>query len=145
MCCSICWVFGYYSGSDKKECLAHTNLDFGDNPKLVLSGAQKAQVEVSKIKLACKTLRGYARVFPIGKPQAYLWQGVFEWLLGHQGKAQKLWQKGLAVAQELEMPYDAALLHYQLARRLAKDDPNRQAHLQQAAEIFEQLHVQPPT
>ncbi len=93
----------------------------------------------SNAKRACKTLRNYAKVFPIGQPQAHLWSGVFEWLAGHHRKARKLWRKGLAAADKLGMPYDKALLHYQIGRSLPAGDPTRSGHLAQATEIFERL------
>ena len=103
------------------------------NPK------SKTQNLKSKAKRACKTLRSYARVFPIGQPQACLWQGVFEWRSGHHSKARKLWAKGLAAAGKLAMPYDEGRLHYEIGRQLPPDDPARPEHLAQAKEIFERI------
>lgn len=90
---------------------------------------------------ACKALGGYARVFPIGRPRLYLWQGVYHWLAGRKNKAQKLWAKSLAAAQQLALPYDEALAHHEIGQRLPADNPERARHLQQAQEILARLGV----
>lgn len=88
---------------------------------------------------ACQSLRGYARVFPIGQPRAALWQGNFEWLSGRQRAARQWWQKGLAAATRLDMPFDAGLAHFELARHLPAGHPDRAGQLRQANEIFEEI------
>jgi hypothetical protein len=93
----------------------------------------------SKARRACKALRSYARVFPIGQPRAYLWQGLFEWLSGRPHLAKELWLKSLAAARQLGLPYAEGLAHYELGRHLPPDDPGRIKHLEQAAGVFNQL------
>lgn len=88
---------------------------------------------------ACKALRSYARVFPIGRPQSYLWQGVQAWNAGSRSRAKKLWQKSLEAARRLEMPYVQGQIHYEIGRRLPPNDPVRTEHLRRAAGIFTQL------
>jgi class 3 adenylate cyclase/tetratricopeptide (TPR) repeat protein len=90
---------------------------------------------------ACRALRSYARVFPIGQPRAYLWQGLFEWLSGRPYLARELWQKSLSLAERLAMPYDQGLAHYQLGRYLPANHPVRLDHLTQAQEIFTRLEA----
>jgi hypothetical protein len=87
-------------------------------------------------KRACKTLWGYTRVFPIGRPRALLAQGQRFWQAGQPARAISDWQAGLADAQRLQMPYEQALLHAQLAQRLPADDPARASHHEQARAIF---------
>jgi eukaryotic-like serine/threonine-protein kinase len=88
---------------------------------------------------ACKGLWGFARVFPVGKPRAHLWQGVYEWLTGKPKKARKHWQKSLEHAVKLEMPFDEGLAHYEIGRHLPSDDSKRAEHLNKAIEILERL------
>jgi hypothetical protein len=88
---------------------------------------------------ACKNLHKFARVFPVGQPRAWLYQGIYEWLSDRPHLAQKAWQKSLTYAERLEMPYEQGLTHYEIGRRLPNDDPNRQEHLSQAEEIFTRL------
>jgi class 3 adenylate cyclase/tetratricopeptide (TPR) repeat protein len=107
----------------------------------ILAGNPKSRIQTlkSQARRAGKALRNYARVFPIGQPRAYLWQGVIAWISGHPGRAQKLWAQSLATAEQLAMPYDQGLIHYEIGRRLPAGDPARSEHLSQAAEIFERL------
>jgi class 3 adenylate cyclase/tetratricopeptide (TPR) repeat protein len=88
---------------------------------------------------ACRDLHNYARVFPIAKPRAALWQGAYEWLMNKPAKARKSWQKSLDYAERLDMPYDIGLVCYEIGRHLPQGDPLRKEHLQRAAHIFSQL------
>lgn len=89
----------------------------------------------------CQALRQYARAFPSGRPRAWLWQGLYEWLAGRPGRAYAAWRKSLAVAERLVMPYEQALALYEIGRHLPAADPNRCTHLTRAAEIFHQLNA----
>ncbi len=88
---------------------------------------------------ACKLARSFARVFPIGRPRALLWDGLYAWLAGKPARAQEAWQESLAAARDLEMAYDEALAHYEIGRHAAAGDPARAEHLARAGEIFERL------
>jgi hypothetical protein len=88
---------------------------------------------------ACKVTHSFARVFPIGRPRALLWDGLYHWLAGKPARATRAWQASLAAAARLEMPYDEALAHYELGRHLPDADPGREEHLARACEIFERL------
>ncbi|MFN8458085.1 MAG: adenylate/guanylate cyclase domain-containing protein [Anaerolineae bacterium] len=91
------------------------------------------------VKQALKGLRNFTRVFPIGRPRLYLWQGVYEWSLGHRKQGLDLWRKSLESAAQLGMPYSAGLTHYEMGRRLPPTDPARREHLARAADIFNRL------
>jgi eukaryotic-like serine/threonine-protein kinase len=84
-------------------------------------------------------LRKAARAFPIGQPGIWRAQGRMEWLLGNPVRAQKAWAKALDVAEKLAMPYEQALVHYEIGRHLSDQDPARTAHLERATELFSQL------
>jgi tetratricopeptide (TPR) repeat protein len=86
---------------------------------------------------ACQALQRYARIFPFAQPRAWLWQGVYEWQAGRASKASKTWQKSLATAEKLNMPYDQALAHVQLSRHVSGSV--QQAHL--ARDIFARLEA----
>jgi hypothetical protein len=123
---------------------------------------QNSKAQAKKLKAgasrACRALSSYARVFPIGQPQAFLWQGVLEWVSGRPGRAKKWWAKSLNAAEKLGMPYPAGLTHLEIGRRLPLTDPARPRHLARACRIFtrlgatadleraqEALHVRPGT
>ncbi len=88
---------------------------------------------------ACKALRDFAKVFPIGRPRARLYQGRMRWLSGRARPAQRCWHKSLTLATKLDMPYEQGLAHYEIGRHLLEGDPDRQTHLARAGEIFERL------
>lgn len=63
------------------------------------------------------------------------WQSALE---GREDRARRLWQRGLALAERFELPYEAGLLHWELARWDAGGD-RRQGHLENAAALFERI------
>jgi hypothetical protein len=81
----------------------------------------------------------FAQVFPIGQPRAWLWRGLCDWLSGEPDKARTAWQKSLAAAERLAMPYEQGLAHYQIGLHLPLDAAARRDHLNRAADIFTQL------
>ncbi|HEY85012.1 MAG TPA: hypothetical protein G4N96_07885, partial [Chloroflexi bacterium] len=93
---------------------------------------------------ACKALRGFARVFPIARPQAGMWQGVYYRLAGKPRQAQTAWRKSLKAAQQFNMAYEMGLIHTEMGRHLPDNDPARSDHLNQAAQIFTRLNIDPP-
>jgi tetratricopeptide (TPR) repeat protein len=86
---------------------------------------------------ACAALHAFARVFPIGAPQAWLRRGLAHWLNDRPAAARAAWQRSLATAERLAMPYEQGLAHYELGRHLA--GPDRLLHLTQAADLFTRL------
>jgi tetratricopeptide (TPR) repeat protein len=92
---------------------------------------------------ACKYLDRYARIFPIGRPRAWLRRGQYQWLSGKSARAHPLWRKSLAVAQELAMPYERGLAHYEIGRHLDPGDPERRVHLERAIDLFRDLGAGP--
>ena len=86
-------------------------------------------------------MRSYARVFPIGRPRAYLCRGTFEWLSGRPYLARRLWTNSLDAAKRLDMPHAEGLAHYTIGRYLSLEDPKRAEHLIQAREIFARLEA----
>jgi tetratricopeptide (TPR) repeat protein len=88
---------------------------------------------------ACKLLRGFAAIFPIGQARADRCDGLRLWLSGKPDQAHKYWQRSAVTAQKMRMPYDEALAYYEIGRHLPETDPNRQIYLQKAKAIFKQL------
>ena len=88
---------------------------------------------------ALKLLRAFQKVFPIGQPPIYYYQGWYEWLVGKRQKAFQSWRKGLEAAQKFNMPYEEGLIRVRLGAYL-RDDPNAcKAHLERAIQIFEKM------
>jgi class 3 adenylate cyclase/tetratricopeptide (TPR) repeat protein len=91
----------------------------------------------SRARQACKALRQFARVFPIGQPHAWLWQGLYEQQSGRSKRAQALWSKSLEAARRLGMPYEQGLARYEMAQYT--HGAEGQDQLAHAIEIFKQL------
>jgi hypothetical protein len=66
---------------------------------------------------SCAALLGYARVFPIARPRAYLYLGRALWLAGRAGPARRAWAHAAAAATALAMPHEVTLARRELARR----------------------------
>jgi class 3 adenylate cyclase len=90
---------------------------------------------------ACRALRWFGLFFPIGRPQALLWQGVLDWQRGRTSRGLQTWRKALERADQLRMPYVAGLIHAELGRRLAPDDPSKQVHQDKARELLTRLQA----
>jgi tetratricopeptide (TPR) repeat protein len=85
-------------------------------------------------KQACRALAQFARIYPIGKPDALRCQGDYDWLNGKPAQAQQNWQASLQVALQMSMPRQVALAHWSLGYL---PGPEQFAHRQAAREILE--------
>jgi class 3 adenylate cyclase/tetratricopeptide (TPR) repeat protein len=85
---------------------------------------------------ACQVLRRYARLFPIGRPRARLWQGLWYWLAGRPDTAHRWWRQSLTAARQFHMPYEQGLAYYEIGRHLPPSHPQQQECLQQALALF---------
>lgn len=85
---------------------------------------------------AIKALGKYARVFPIGKPRYHLCKGRYAWLRNEPEKAFKSWNTSLALASNLEMPFEQGLAHFEIARHSPPGDAKRQQHRDRTIELF---------
>jgi class 3 adenylate cyclase/tetratricopeptide (TPR) repeat protein len=88
---------------------------------------------------AVKSLKKFARSFPIGAPRALLWEGAYEHKAGKPVVAQTAWEQALKEAQRLAMPNEQALAHYRLGHLVEGDDAARADHIQRAGEIWTEL------
>ena len=80
-----------------------------------------------------------ARVYPLGRPRAWLCQGKAHRLSGHRRRAGWALRRALRNAEDLAMPFEQALAHLEIGRSLGRDDPARRDHLERARAIFERL------
>jgi tetratricopeptide (TPR) repeat protein len=93
---------------------------------------------------ACKDLHFFAKVFPLAKPHAWLFQGLYDWQTGKQRKAHQAWKKSLTHAQNQDNSYQQGLTYYEIGRHLLAGERTENGwghreHLQHAAEIFSSL------
>ncbi len=90
-----------------------------------------------EVRQRLQLLRRFAHACPIGQPYVWLYQGRYEWLLGHKNKALAAWRKSLVISQHLKAPYEQGLAHFDLGQHLIGAEA--QEHLAQAAAIFERI------
>jgi hypothetical protein len=88
---------------------------------------------------AYRSMHRLARIFPIGQPGTWRRQGIFEWLSGKPDRARRAWQQSLAAAQQLAMPYEEALAHYEIGRHASGAE--RDSNLALADEHFQRLGI----
>jgi hypothetical protein len=90
---------------------------------------------------ACRALARYAGTFPFAYPTACLYGGQFAWLSGKRRAAWRAWRRCLLAATRLEMPYEQAVAHFEIARHLPSDASDLGVHLGRACEIFTALEA----
>ena len=88
-------------------------------------------VLLRKAEHACQTALKQGKHYRAELPGASRWQGTYEWLRGKPGHAEKWWQRSLAAAEELGMPYELGRTHLEMGQRLGD-----RAHLERAEAIF---------
>jgi class 3 adenylate cyclase/tetratricopeptide (TPR) repeat protein len=98
-------------------------------------GGARPEVIQSTLQ-ACAGMHRYARIFPIGRPHAWLWQGLADWLAGRPRRACKAWRKSLEEAERLAMPFEQGRAHYEMGRHLEAHARARQQHLTRACDLF---------
>jgi tetratricopeptide (TPR) repeat protein len=105
----------------------------------ILAALEKAErSEIARAaRQACKAMHSFARVFSIGAPRAWLYQGWLERLDGRLRRAQRAWQRSLEAATALHMTYDMGRAYFEIGRILAITDSKREFHLQEAIRNFE--------
>ncbi len=92
-----------------------------------------------KVNEACRNLRGFARVFRIGRPRALLLSGRELEISGHREAALQATIKSVTSATKLGMPYEEALAHLQLARLLPVTEMRKTDELKKALDLFSRL------
>jgi class 3 adenylate cyclase/tetratricopeptide (TPR) repeat protein len=119
---------------------------FSDLAEVYLASWQMAAAEGGELPAAeakalaresIAILEQLAGVFFICRSRTYLWQGVYHWLDGRPKRARRAWEESLAAAKRQKMPFDTALVHYEIGRHATGSE--RQLHLSRALEIFDSL------
>jgi eukaryotic-like serine/threonine-protein kinase len=105
------------------------------NALLAQFGAGAGGVRRRRAQQAQARMRKFARVFPIGKPLAALHEGQLSCLMGKPGRAERIWRRGLAIADKMQMKYDAARLFAALATLPGLGENIRAGHAARACEL----------
>jgi hypothetical protein len=88
---------------------------------------------------ACQAARAFASIFPIGRPFSLLWEGLSAQLSDHPRRARRAWDRCIAEADRLGMPYERGRAYFEIGRHLRLGDPTRQRWLSRAEAIFAEL------
>jgi tetratricopeptide (TPR) repeat protein len=92
-----------------------------------------------KARQACECVGRFAKIFRIGQARYLLVSGVERELSADAGKAVRLAREGLAMATQLQMPYEEALAHRLLARLLPPNDRSKADAHDKAMNLFSRL------
>jgi hypothetical protein len=87
-------------------------------------------------RLSLKIMKAYARVFTIGEPVAYRYQGWIEWYSGNEAKAHQSWRLAAEKARPLPMHYEEGLSYLALASHLPMESPEHAASFEKAQDAF---------
>jgi tetratricopeptide (TPR) repeat protein len=131
------WAIEGYAG------VAETFLTLWENNLTGGRTVTETEVLAKSARQACQALHRFARTYPLGQPRAWLYQGLYDWLVGKADRAYEAWSKSLTAAERLGMPYEQGRAHFERGRHLpvqsGRDGLNCQEHLQRAADLFIQL------
>jgi tetratricopeptide (TPR) repeat protein len=104
------------------------------------ASTENAQKLRRAARKACGAFLKLMRVHSRTRPRAWLCWGQYEWLAGMRAAAIASWQKSLAAAESLDMPYEAALTCFEWGRH--SNGKVREQHLAKALQLFERLGCQ---
>ena len=93
------------------------------------------------VQKSLKSLRKYARVFPIGRPSLLRWEGVYEDLRGNHQRALRKLESSLAEATRLGMRLDEARTLVEIIGILDGAHPDVVGYQRRAEEIQRGLHA----
>lgn len=97
------------------------------------------EAALRRARTACKDLRSQARLDRAAVAPAYLWRGTYEWLRGRRGRAERLWERSIRVAEAGGAAFNLAEALFEAGTRT--DDP---ARLERAAQLFRDLDTNVP-
>ncbi len=100
--------------------------------------ARQAEAQ-RKAKIACTAFANFGKIFPFGQPGALVWGGKFAAQSGKVDQARKLWTRAIDLADQLQMPMEAAQARREYGLSLAATDPERAVLLAEAVSRFEAL------
>jgi hypothetical protein len=111
----------------------------------LLEASQGGQAALARrlAEEACRLLFSRTRSDLISRPGAWLGWGRYVALAGNPGRGRRYLLRGLADAGRYQMPYEAAMAHYELARLAPEGDAaaqaQRGARIGRAIAIFDRL------
>jgi len=77
-----------------------------------------------------------AFLFNFFRPRSLMSRGTAQWQRGRSARGRRSWDKALATAERLDMPWDQARVHLEIARHLPADNPERKSHMEKAQALL---------
>jgi hypothetical protein len=99
------------------------------------TGKRSERDHRNRAEEACRILRAFGRMIALARPRAALCDGWFAALAGRHGVAVHRLHHGMESAVRLQMPFEQALLHVELARR-SNTEAERVHHATAAARLL---------
>lgn len=75
---------------------------------------QKSEAYLTSAEAGCRILRGFARLYPVGRPRSLILQGRLSALRGDREKSNQSYQQGLEAARAFGMTYEQKLAEQML-------------------------------
>ncbi|WP_426446125.1 AAA family ATPase [Paenibacillus sp. S-38] len=107
--------------------------------ELWIRGREESQK--AELQQALKSLKSFARIFPIARPRLSLYRGALAWMEGRAGKARQAWKNSWTQAKRAAMPYEEGRAYLEAARRLEPADPAQASCAAEARRLLEPLGV----
>lgn len=89
---------------------------------------------IREAKYRCHMASKRSKLFRVRVPHAMRLQGRYEWMRNKPERAQKWWQQGLSLAQQMGLRYEQGMTYLDMGQRLGK-----RAYLEQAEAIFTEI------
>ena len=90
-------------------------------------GEDSRKPNLAQAKRACREAERSTRKYRPFRAEAFRLQGTYEWLAGRERQASQWWQKSLALAREIDQPYEQAMTLLEIGRRQGEPDIVEQA------------------
>ena len=101
-----------------------------------LRNAERKSHEREMLLTALSAFKMYALMYPSARPMAFIWRGVHATLERRKARARHYFNRSLAWARKLDMPYARAIAHREIARLDPVDSPARRGHIQLARAFY---------
>jgi DNA-binding SARP family transcriptional activator/predicted ATPase len=97
------------------------------------------QYFLRQIRRLLEAMHLQTRAIPASQSYYWLRLGSYRWLSGAHPQAFAAWEKGLQAAERFHLLLEQGRVHLEIGRHRKPGDPDRQAHLQQACQLFEEM------
>jgi len=86
-----------------------------------------------------KIVRKYAKVYPVWRPRHRMLGGALLWREGQTSRADHLWQEGIRLAEEFELPLEKGLVATEAVRHQSLGSPERGRYREIARNCFDRI------